>query len=95
MKVKSEPLVVNLPPIVKDVSQGTPRDVNENRFMCSSKLPPECKILYDTATIFDWKKMDSAYEQCVMDVSLADMIRLVLNMVLRSVNQSVLSLFTI
>ena len=91
MKVRSEPLVVNLPPIVKDVSQGTPRDVNENRFMCSSVLPQECKDLYDTATIFDWKKMDSAYEQCVMDVSLADLIRLVLNMVLRSV----LSLFTI
>ena len=92
MKVRNEPLVVNLPPIVKDVSQGTPIDVNENRFMCSNELPPECKILYDTATIFDWKKMDSAYEQCVMDASLADLIRLVLNMVLRSVNSSVLSL---
>ena len=77
MKVRSEPLVVNLPPIVKDVSQGTPRDVNENIFMCSSELPPECKILYDTTTIFDWKKMDSAYEQGIMDASLADWIRLV------------------
>ena len=76
MKVRSEPLVVNLPPIV---SQGTPRDLNENRYMCSSELPPECKILYDTATIFDWKKMDSAYGQCVMDASLADLIRLVLH----------------
>ena len=77
MKVRCAPLVVNLPPIVKDVSQGTPRDVNENRFMCSTALPPECKILYDTATIFDWKKMDSAYVQGVMDASLADLIRLV------------------
>ena len=77
MKVRCAPLVVNLPPIVKDVSQGTPRDVNENRYMCSSELPPECKILYDKATIFDWKKMDSAYEQGIMDASLADLIRLV------------------
>ena len=81
--------MVNLPPIVKDVSQGTPRDVNENRFMCSSELPPECKILYDTATIFDWKKMDSAHDQGVMDKSLADLIRLVLH-----VFSSVLPLFT-
>ena len=69
--------MVNLPPIVKDVSQGTPRDINENRFMCSSELPPECKTLYETATFFDWTKMDSAYEQGVMDASLADLIRLV------------------
>ena len=78
--------MVNLPPIVKDVSQGTPRDVNENRFMCSSELPQECKILYDTATIFDWKKMDSAYEQGVMDASLADLIRLVLHVFLSSLH---------
>ena len=71
--------MVNLPPIVKDVSQGTPRDVNENKYLCSSQLPQECKILYETAKIFDWKKMDSAYEQEVMDASLADLIRLVLH----------------
>merc|ERR1719150_3443574 len=75
MEVRCAPLVVNLPPIVKDVSQGTPRDINENKYLCSSVLPPECMILYDTATIFDWKKMDSAYEQGVMDASLADLIR--------------------
>ena len=75
LKVRNEPLVVNLPPIVMDASRGTMRMIHENQYTCSSELPPACKILYDTTRNFEWERLDGGYEQGVMEKSLSDLIR--------------------
>ena len=41
------PLVSNFSPIVKDSSEVTLFDLDCDRFMFSSSLPPACKELYD------------------------------------------------
>ena len=75
IKVRNEPLVVNLPPIVMDANIGTPRHIHNNEYTCSSVLPPPCKELYDTISKWEWKSLDGAYEWGVMDNSLSDLIR--------------------
>ena len=76
MKVRKEPLVANLPPLVMDASNATPRMINENMYTISSELPPPCKILYDTAlSLIEWDRLDYAFEQCVLENPLSDLIR--------------------
>ena len=76
IKVRKEPLVQNLPPLVMDVSKATPRMQQMNEYLISSELPPACKILYDAAhNAYNWKDMDSSYEQGITEYSLKDLIR--------------------